>query len=301
MLQDLILSWFSNLLMGALLGGLVGLVLGLLIFLVLAKFGIWAHPRLKGGWRITTLCLLGLFFTSIGGLTGATWGFCRAAEEKLLATQMDEAPFLQEKLAPISGTAGQFIGSFLILAENPAWLEDLTKKQQLPTAATDAIEAFEKGERQLDPKLLSENLGNLSRPVIEKLFPVIEVRVVASNPELLKSSFYSEMRPYLLDLIIDIYASKEKENIGNEQSWIIDSLAKASRKDGQPKLSKTELHSAIENEGFHHLCCRPAAAMVASQRWQFCLFLLAFLLLPPLPFHFLRRRHEKMMTGGAGI
>jgi hypothetical protein len=301
MLQNIIFSWFSNLLVGTLLGALVGLVLGLLIFLGLAKLGTWRHPRLNGGWRITALCLLGLFFVSIGGLTGATWGFCRAAEEKLLTTQMDEAPFLQEKLAPISGKAGQFIGSFLILAENPGWIKDLTKVQQLPIAATDAIEAFEKGERQIDPKLLSKNLGNLTRPVVEKLFPVIEARVVASNPDLLKSSFYNEMRPYLLELIIDIYASKEKETIGDEQSWIINSLTKASRKDGQPMLSNSELKSAIENEGFHHLCCRPAAAVIASQRWQFCLFLLAFLLLPPLPFHFLRRRHEKMTTEGAVI
>ncbi len=61
MLQDLILSWFSKLLAGTLISGVVGLVLGLLIFLGLSKLGTWRHPRLNGGWRITTLCLLGLF------------------------------------------------------------------------------------------------------------------------------------------------------------------------------------------------------------------------------------------------
>ncbi len=301
MLQDLILSWFSNLLLGTLLGALVGLVLGLLIFLGLAKLGTWRHPRLNGGWRLATLCLVGLFFISIVGLTGATWGFCRAAETKLLTTQLNEAPFLLEKLAPMSAAAGQFIGSSLILAENPAWLADLTKAQQLPSAANDAIEAFEKGERQLDPKLLSKYLGNLSRPVIEKLFPVIEARLVANNPELLKSPVYTQMRPYLIELLVEIYTSKEKESIGDSQDWLIGSLVKASRNDGQSMLSKTELHAAISNEGFHHICCRPAAAVIASQRWQFCLFFLAFLLLPPLPFHFLRRRHEKKSTVGAGI
>lgn len=301
MLHDIIFGWFSNLLAGTLLGASVGLMLGLLIFLLLAKLGTWRHPRLMGGWRITTLCLLGLFFVAIGGLTGATWGFCRSAEKKLLTARIEEARFLQEKLAPISGAAGELIGTSLVLSENPEWLAVLTKSQQLPSAANDAIAAFEKGERQLDPKLLSKHLGNLTRPMIEKLFPVIEAKLGENNPELLKSSVYTQMRPYLLELLIDIYTSKEKEKIGDEQDWLISSLTKASRKDGQPMLSKTELHSAIENEGFHHLCCRPAAAVIASQRWQFCLLLLAFLLLPPLPFHFLRRQHGQKPAVGAGI
>ncbi|MES2982804.1 MAG: hypothetical protein V4727_10865 [Verrucomicrobiota bacterium] len=301
MLPDIIFSWFSNLFVGTLLGGLIGLVLGLMVFLGLAKFGTWAHPRLNGGWRLATLILVGLFFASIAGLSGATWGFCHAAEKKLLAIQVNEAPFLKEKLAPMSAAAGQLIGTSLILAENPAWLKDIASAQQLPTAANEAIAAFEKGEHHLDPQLLSKHLGNLTRPVIEKLFPVIEARLATSNPELLKSSVYTEMRPYLLDLLVSICASKEENTIGDEQRWLIDSLTLASRKDGQPMLSNKELHAAITNEGFHHLCCRPAAAVIASQRWQFCLFLLAFLLLPPLPFHILRRRFEQKTTDDAGI
>jgi hypothetical protein len=297
---DSIFGWLSNLLVGTLIGTVVGIVLGLLIFLGLAKLGTWRHPRLHGGWRIATLSLVGLFIVVIGGLTGATWGFCRAAETKLLATQLKESSFLLEKLSPLSATASELIGSALILAENPVWLEDIAREQQLPSAANDAIEAFEKGECQLDPKLLSEHLGNLTRPVIEKLFPLMEARLVANNPELLKATVYKQMRHYLLEFLIEIYTSKEKESIGDNQEWLIDSLVKASRNDGQPMLSKEELHTAITNEGFHHIFCRPAATMIASQRWQFCLLLLAFLLLPPLPFHFLRKRHEKM-TGGAGI
>lgn len=289
MTQDLIFGWFSNLIMGTLLGAVTGLALVLLAFFGLARLGCWRHPRLSGGWRITALCLLGLLFAAIGGLSGATWGICRAAEKKILAIDIVEAPFLREKMAPLSAAAGQFIGSALILAENPAWLNDLDDKQ-LPAAALDAIQAFEKGERQLDTQNISRHLGGLSRTVIEKVFPMLEAKVGASQPELLKSPLYSRMRPYLLELLIGIQESKEKELIGDGQHWFIGSLAEASRRDGEPSLSRAELQAGIEKEGFHHLFCRPAAALIASQRWQFCLILLALLLLPLLLFHVLRVR-----------
>jgi len=299
MIQDLILDWFSSLLVGTLLGATTGLVLVLLAFFGLARLGCWRHPRLRGGWRITVLCLLGLLFAAIGGMSGATWGFCRAAEKKILAIDIVEAPFLREKMAPFSAAAGQFIGSALILAENPAWINNLGEAKQLPDDALDAIQAFEKGERQLDTQEITKHLGSLSRSVIEKVFPILEAKVGASQPELLESPLYSRMRPYLIDLVVGIQESKEKELIGDEQSWLIGSLDEASRRDGDPLLSRAELQAGIEKEGFHHLCCRPAAALIASQRWQFCIVLLALLLFPLLVFYILRTRIAPKMPDAA--
>lgn len=301
MIQDLILGWFSSLLVGTLLGSATGLLLVLLAFFGLARLGCWRHPRLRRGWRITVLCLLGLLFAAIGGLSGATWGFCRAAEKKILTIDIVEAPFLREKMAPFTAAAGQFIGSALILAENPDWINNLGEAKQLPADALDAIQAFEKGERQLDTQEITKRLGSLSRSVIEKVFPMLEAKVDASQPDLLKSPLYSKMRPYLLDLMIGIQVSRQEDLIGDGQNWLIGSLAEASRRDGEPQLSRSELQAGIEKEGFHHLCCRPAAALIASQRWQFCLLLLALLLLPPLLFHILRVRLAPKMPHDRGM
>ncbi len=289
MIGELLQAWFKSLLAGTFVGGVTGGFLALLIFAILAWLGLWNHSRLIGGWRIATLTLLGLFFAVIGILAGATWGICRAAEKKLLAAHLEEAPFLRQKLAPISAAGVQFIGSALTLAEHPEWLKDVATAKQLPAPALEAISSFQKGERQLDPEVLAKHLGSMSHAAIKKLFPLLEAQIASSHPEMLESPVYRRLRPYLLDLVIELLESKEKSSVGDGQDWLTGSLAQASRRDGQALLSRDELQAGIEKEGFHHLCCRPAAALIAVERCQICLFLAILLLLPPLIFLGLRR------------
>ena len=183
----------------------------------------------------------------------------------------------------------QFIGSVLTLAEHPEWLKDVATAKQLPAPALEAISAFQKGERQLDPEVLAKHLGSMSREAIKKLFPLLEAQIASSHPEMLESPLYKRLRPYLLDLVIELLESKEKSAIGDGQDWLTGSLAQASRKDGQALLSRDELQAGIEKEGFHHLCCRPAASVIAVERCQICLFLAILLLLPALIFLGLRQ------------
>jgi hypothetical protein len=117
---------------------------------------------------------------------------------------------------------------------------------------------------------------------------MLEEQVAARQPGLLASPLYVRLRPHLLELLVGLLENQEKEAIGQQQSWLVARLAEASRADGRPGLSCTELQSGMEGQAFQKLCCQPAAAVIAAERWQISLLLTSLLLLPALLFLALR-------------
>lgn len=289
MILEIILNWAGNLLIGTLIGAVAGAAIVMALFFTLSKLGAWNHARCTGKWKLASLWLVGMFFLIIGILSGSIWGFSRAAEEKLLQARISETPALTASFAPVRAAATQWIGTTLIMAQNPEWMKRFNESKQLPEAASAAILAFETGGLQLDLLPLTTSIETLSRQGVESLFPLIESRWLATESELFNSPIYAQLRPHLSEMFIGMFGQKEKTATGSQPTWLIQSLNQAAQTDHNPKLSSAELGSALQDEGFHHLFTKPLASLLSVQRWFLCLLLLSLLTIPPLAFCLLRR------------
>lgn len=289
MITEILLTWAGKLLAGTLIGALVGAAGSMLLFLVMNQCGAWLHPRISGAWKKTALFLVGIFFLCIGILSGSTWGFSRAAEEQLLAAKISDTPALTKSFAPISSVATEWIGSTLLMAQNPQWMQLFNDSKQLPEAASAAITAFENGSQQIDVRNLATQLDRLSNRGLEQLFPMIEARWLTANSELFSSPIYDRFRPHLIEIMINLFNKKEEVGGKIQPSWMIDSLERAAKLDYNLNLSIRELGTAIQSDGFQNLFCRPLATLLAAQRWFFCVLLVVSLAIPPIGFSLLRK------------
>jgi hypothetical protein len=278
------------------LGAAAGFALGLAVFFLLRAAGAlrweWEHAKWLRG---LTAALWVVLWTAGCGAIGLVQGALRGGETVLRRSQLATEAF------PVVADAGADLLACLAISA-PL----LAEGKQAGPAEEAKLDAFRRGEWELDAVALLEGGGAITHAVAEAEATKLEASVLAKFPSWkggrLNQLLHSGLT-VLCDLIMEQAVEEELDKLGEVGRLgkrLVAELPQAAAATGDPRtISRTELSSHLVQEGIVPAALIPLRQFARGQQLAALLVLLVGTLVPVGAFRLAEFLRARASTAGS--